>query len=60
MKSLVEMVMNGRENAKESKKKIQACKAKIVQEVTKESQELMRIALEEVNYTYSVIKTSNK
>jgi len=47
MKSLVEMVLGGRENAKEAKKKLVSYKAKIVQEVNEESKELMRIALEE-------------
>ena len=49
MKSLVEMVLGGRENAKEAKKKLIQYKAKIVQEVNEESKELMRQALEEVS-----------
>lgn len=48
MRSLVEMVMGGRENAKEAKKKLVQYKSKIVQEVNEESKELMRQALEEV------------
>ncbi|KAF6035596.1 CFAP99 [Bugula neritina] len=47
MRSLVEMVLGGRENAKEAKKKLVQYKAKIVQEVNEESKELMRRALEE-------------
>ncbi|XP_067935947.1 cilia- and flagella-associated protein 99-like [Watersipora subatra] len=47
MRSLVEMVLGGRENAKEAKKKLVQYKAKIVQEVNEESKELMRQALEE-------------
>jgi len=49
MRSLVEMVLGGRENAKEAKKKLVQYKAKIVQEVNEESKELMRRALEEVS-----------
>ena len=49
MRSLVEMVLGGRENAKEAKKKLVQYKAKIVQEVNEESKELMRQALEEVS-----------
>lgn len=48
MRSLVEMVLGGRENAKEAKKKLIQYKSKIVQEVNEESKELMRQALEEV------------
>ena len=48
MRSLVEMVLSGRENAKDAKKKLVQYKAKIVQEVNEESKELMRVALEEV------------
>lgn len=48
MRSLVEMVMGGRENAKEAKKRLIQYKSKIVQEVNEESKELMRQALEEV------------
>lgn len=49
MRSLVEMVLGGRENAKEAKKKLVQYKSKIVQEVNEESKELMRQALEEVS-----------
>lgn len=49
MRSLVEMVLGGRENAKEAKKKLIQYKSKIVQEVNEESKELMRQALEEVS-----------
>lgn len=47
MRSLVEDVMEGHENAKDAKKKLQEYKARVVQEVNEESQELMRRALEE-------------
>lgn len=49
MRSLVDTVMNGRENAKDAKKKLVQLKSKIVQEVNEESKELMRQALEEVS-----------
>ena len=50
------MVLGGRENAKEAKKKLIQYKAKIVQEVNEESKELMRQALEEVS---AILKTFN-
>ena len=40
--------MEGHENAKEAKKKLQEYKAQIVAEVNEESKELMRQALEQV------------
>ncbi|XP_035827876.1 cilia- and flagella-associated protein 99 [Aplysia californica] len=47
MKMLVENTMAGHRNAKESKKRLQEYKQKLVQEVTEESRELMKQALEE-------------
>ncbi|XP_064630388.1 cilia- and flagella-associated protein 99-like [Lineus longissimus] len=47
MRQLVEDVMEGHQNAKEAKKKLQEYKSKIVQEVQEESKELMKQALEE-------------
>lgn len=47
MRQLVEDTMKGHKNAKESQKKLQEYKQKIVQEVAEESQELMRRAIEE-------------
>ncbi|XP_053407341.1 cilia- and flagella-associated protein 99-like isoform X2 [Mercenaria mercenaria] len=47
MRQLVEETMKGHKNAKESQKKLQEYKQKIVQEVAEESQELMRRAIEE-------------
>ncbi|KAL9982729.1 hypothetical protein ACROYT_G004813 [Oculina patagonica] len=47
MRNLVEQTMMEHENTKEARKKLQEYKQKLVQEVSKESQELMRIALEE-------------
>ncbi|KAK3590166.1 hypothetical protein CHS0354_041220 [Potamilus streckersoni] len=47
MKRLVEDTMQGHRNAKEAQKKLQEYKQKLVQEVTEESRELMRMAIEE-------------
>ncbi len=52
-RQLVETVMEGHENAKEAKKKLQEYKAKMVAEVNEESQELMKRALEEVRNSSS-------
>ncbi|XP_039607667.1 cilia- and flagella-associated protein 99 [Polypterus senegalus] len=46
MKELVKQVAQGHKNAKQAKVIIQECKHKIVQEVTEESRELLRQALE--------------
>ncbi|MGH0177403.1 UNVERIFIED_CONTAM: hypothetical protein FKN15_004690 [Acipenser sinensis] len=46
MKELVEQVVEGHKNARQAKAKILECKQRIVQEVTEESQELLRQALE--------------
>ena len=46
--------MEGHENAKEAKKKLQEYKAKMVAEVNEESQELMRRALEEVSLFWQI------
>lgn len=47
MRQLVEETMKGHKNAKESQKKLQEYKQKLVQEVAEESQELMRRAIEQ-------------
>lgn len=47
MRKLVETVMQGHQNAQEAKIKLQKMKQKIVQQVERESQELMARALEE-------------
>eukprot|EP00794_Sanderia_malayensis_P005640 gene5640-6336_t len=47
MRNLVQQVMNDGKNAKEAKVKLKDYKRKIVHEVNKESQNLMRMALEE-------------
>lgn len=47
MRKVVEDVLDSHENAKLAKKKLQEYKAKIVQEVSEESRELMRQALEQ-------------
>ena len=47
-RQLVETVMEGHENAKEAKKRLQEYKAKVVADVNEESKELMRVALEKV------------
>ena len=47
-RQLVETVLEGHENAKDAKKRLQEYKAKVVAEVNEESKELMRHALEQV------------
>ena len=47
-RELVETVMSSHTGAKEAKVKLQAYKARLVQEVNAESQELMRQALKKV------------
>merc|ERR1719483_247232 len=47
MKNLVESTMAGHRNAKDAKKRLQDYKKKLVEEVTVESRELMRQAVEE-------------
>ncbi|KXJ14416.1 cilia- and flagella-associated protein 99 [Exaiptasia diaphana] len=47
MRKLVEDTMEGHQNTKEARKKLREFKQKIVQDVAKESQEMMRKALEE-------------
>lgn len=47
MRRLVEETMQGHQNTKEARTKLQAYKANLVQEVNKESQEIMKRALEE-------------
>lgn len=47
MRKLVEQTMMDHENTKEARRKLQEYKQRLVQEVSKESQELMRKALEE-------------
>ncbi|CAB3977127.1 Hypothetical predicted protein [Paramuricea clavata] len=47
MRRLIEATMQGHENTKEARKRLQAYKQKLVQEVNKESQEIMKRALEE-------------
>ena len=47
-RQLVETVLEGHENAKDAKKRLQEYKAKVVAEVNEESKELMRQALEQV------------
>ena len=47
MRRLVEETMQSHQNTKESRKRLQAYKQKLVQEVNKESQEIMKRALEE-------------
>ncbi len=50
--------MEGHENAKEAKKKLQEYKAKMVAEVNEESQELMKRALEEVRNSSSKCRSA--
>ncbi|XP_028391310.1 cilia- and flagella-associated protein 99-like [Dendronephthya gigantea] len=47
MRRLVEETMQGHQNTKESRKRLQNYKQKLVQEVNKESREIMKRALEE-------------
>ena len=47
MRRLVEETMQSHQNTKESRKRLQTYKQKLVQEVNKESQEIMKRALEE-------------